>query len=306
MAGKAMITGLGDRTPAGYELTHLNEEEFADPVNFMGGMGFGRDIASQGKDRSVWGSAKTRAQAISNAAKRAADEGMEPIFTFVAQGPQSGDFSHHMQDIILNQLKQHRMDNKLADFIDRRMRENQTASGSTFAPKPNWVGVRSPDMAERMRQRADERVKLIKLMDAAAFRDAPGFADVGAARFASTDPSLMFDPSFSAGKSFSTINPRGEIVTNPLHPHPSYNTQISAGDTGHGYLGRFEYELPPEIQFKNYRENQIAERLRGKPLDKQTMSILKQAPTVVGTPEWVDMSSEYQDIMRRMYGRRRP
>lgn len=305
-AGKALITGLGDRTPAGYEVTSVNDRILKSPTDMRGGMGFGRDISSQGPDQAVWGSALSRAQAIANKAKAAANKGYEPVFTYVAQGPESGDFSHHMQDLILGQLDQARMDPKLAAFMDKRMREAQTGSGETFAPKPGWVGIQSPDMAKRIAERADERVKMIKLMDAAKFRDAPGFADVGASRFASTDPILMFDPSFSAGKSFMSMDPTGRIVKNPINPHPSYDTFIPAAPGSHGYLGRLEYELPPELHFKHYLENEIKPELRGKPLDKQTMSLLRQHPTVEATPEWVDMASEWQELMRRLYGTRRP
>lgn len=305
-AGKALITGLGDRTPAGYEVTSVNDRILSSPTNMFGGMGFGRDVSSLGPDKAVWGSALTRAQAIANKAKAAADRGYEPIFTYVAQGPESGDFSHHMQDLVLGQLDPRKMDPNLAAKIDKRMREVQTASGDTFAPKPEWVGVQSPDAAARMRARADERVKLIKEMDAAAYRGAPGFADIGASRFASTEPSLMFDPSFSAGRSFMSIDPTGRVITSPANPHPSYDTFIPAAPGGHGYLGRLEYELPPEVHFKNYLENEIKPELRGKPLDKQTMSLLRKHPTVEATPEWVDMASEWQDLMRRLYGSRRP
>lgn len=305
-AGKALITGLGDRTPAGYEVTGVNDRILNRPTDMRGGMGFGRDISSQGPDQAVWGSALSRAQAIANKAKAAANKGYEPVFTYVAQGPESGDFSHHMQDLILGQLDQSKMDPELAAFMDKRMREAQTGSGETFAPKPGWVGIQSPDMAKRIAERADERVKMIKLMDAAKFRDAPGFADVGASRFASTDPSLMFDPSFSAGKSFMSMDPTGRIVKNPVNPHPSYDTFIPAAPGSHGYLGRLEYELPPELHFKHYLENEIKPELRGKPLDKQTMSLLRQHPTVEATPEWVDTASEWQDLMRSLYGSRKP
>lgn len=306
-AGKAMITGLGDRTPAGYEVTSINDRILHMPTDMRGGRNFGLDVSSLGPDKAVWGSAMSRAQAIANKAKAAADKDYEPIFAYVAQGPQSGDFSHHMQDLILGQMNPSRMDPKLVGAIDKRMREAQTASGETFAPKPEWVGVQSPDAAARMKARADERVKLIKLMDAAAYRDAPGFADVGASRFASTDPGLLHDPAFSAGKSFMSIDPTGRVVTDPAHPHPSYDTFIPAAPgTGHGYLGRLEYELPPELHFKHYLENEIKPKLRGKPLNKQTMSLLRQHPTVMATPEWVDTASEWQDLMRGMYGSRKP
>ena len=304
-AGKALITGLGDRTPAGYELTHINDRQLFRPVNFMGGYGFGRDIASQGRDRAIWGSGLSRARAIANRGKAAADAGYEPIFTYVAQAPESADYSHHMQDILLGQLDPARMDPKKAEFVDKRMREATTGSGSVFEPKPNWVGIQSPYMAQRLAERGDERVKLTKLLDAAQFRDDPAFADIGAARFASTDPNLMYDPSFSAGKAFFTMNPKGEVVKDPLHPHPSYNTQISAAPGRHGYLGRLEYELPPEIHYQNYLENEIKPELRGKPFARQTMSLLKQTPTVIATPEWVDKASQWQDIMRGLYGSRR-
>ena len=98
----------------------------------------------------------------------------------------------------------------------------------------------------------------------------------------------------------------GEVVKEPSVSHPSYTTHIPAAPGGHGYMGRFEYELPPELHFKKYREEEIKPELRGKPLAQQTMSILKQVPTVEATPEWVDAASEWQDLMRSQYGKRSP
>jgi hypothetical protein len=306
LEGKALITGLGDRTPAGYELTGINERRLSSPVNMMGGPAFARDIASQGPDRSIWASELKRATDISNRAKAAEKRNLEPVFTYVAQGPEGGDFSHHMLDAILGQMDRYKMDPKLAEFLDNRMRTAQAGgTGETFAPKPEWVGVQSQDAASRMRARADERVKLIKLMDAAKFRDAPGFPDIGATRFAVTDPAHMYDPTLSAGRSFMSIDP-GKVVANPSVTHPSYNAHVPAAPGGHGYLGGFEYELPPELHFKKFREEEIKPELRGKPLNLQTMSILRGAPTVEATPEWVDSASEWQDLMRGMYGSRKP
>lgn len=305
--GKALVTGFGDRAAAGHWLTEVEGRKLKNPVNAMGGPGFMLDTAAQSPDFSIWASAEDPAGNILKRARKAEKQGYEPVFSYVAQAPEGMDYSHHMMDTVLGQLNRRKMDPELVKKFDQRMREKKTGSGDTFMPKPDWVGISSPDVATRMAQRADERVKAIKLMDAAAYRDAPGFANIGASRIANTDPRFMFDPTWSGGRMMAKINPNPDaLIKNPRVEHPSYSSHVPAAPGAPGYMGGFEYELPPQLYFKKFLEQDLPEHLRDKPFPQQTMSLYRTAPTVVATPEWVDTASEWQDLMRSLYGKRSP
>jgi hypothetical protein len=311
MAGKAMISGFGDKTPAGYVVTHLNDRKLSSPVNVLGGPAFARDQAAQ-IDEAYWGSNRSRASALANKGKEAVEKKYDPVFAYITQGPQSQDFSHQMTEMILGQLKKKDMDKKLVEQFDQLMREKEIKKGMPGIP--TWPGLTSPKLKQWLmesREGGAGRAKMAKLMDKSMYLKAPGFADVGAARFATTHPDIMNTPIFSSGHMFSRMDPEGRLITNPKVPHPSYDTLLASPKGKQGYIGGFEYELPPELHFHDYLsgaesgyQSGIRPDLVEKPFTQKTMSLMRETPTVIGTPKWVDMASEYQDIMRYLYGRR--
>jgi hypothetical protein len=313
MENKAMISGFGDRTPAGYVVTHLNDKELTRPVNVLGGPAFSRDLAAQ-IDKAYWGSNRSRAAALANKGKEAvANKYEDPIFAYIAQGPQSQDFSHQMTDMILGQLRPSKMDKGMVENFDKLMRETEIKKGMPGIP--TWPGLKSKGLRDWLltsKEGGAGRAKMAKLMDKSMYLKSPGFADVGVARYATTHPELLNTPIFSSGHMFSRMDPLGRLITNPKVPHPSYDTLLASPEGKQGYIGGFEYTLPPELHYYDYLSGQksgyqtgIRPDLVEKPFTQKTMSLMRETPTVIGTPRWVDMSSEYQDIMRGLYGRRR-
>lgn len=319
VSGSALITGMGDRTPAGYVTTHLNEEKLRRAIDNMGGPDFPRDEPAQ-LEGAYWGSNFNRARAIANKGVAAARERFEPLFMYVNQGPQSQDFSHMMTDAILGQMKPSHIDKTMASEFDRLMREVEIKKG--MAGISTWPGITNPKLRKWLiesKEGGAGRAKMAKLMDKGRYRDAPGFADVGVARWATTNPELMHTPNFSSGYMISRMDPQGRLITDPKIPHPSYDTLLAAPRGQQGYMGGFEYPIPPEIHFHDYFSGNsipsrfsnsepfvpaIKESNRDKPFEKQTMSLMREIPTVIASPKWVDMASEYQDVMRSLYGRR--
>lgn len=311
MAGKAMISGFGDKTPAGYVITHLNDKKLTNPVDVLGGPAFARDKAAQ-IDEAYWGSNRSRASALANKGKEAVANKYDPVFAYITQGPQSQDFSHQMTDMILGQLRKKDMDKKLVEQFDQLMREKEIKKGMPGIP--TWPGLTSPKLRQWLMESKEGgagRAKMAKLMDKSMYLKAPGFADVGAARFATTHPDIMNTPIFSSGHMFSRMDPLGTLITNPKVPHPSYDTLLASPKGKQGYIGGFEYELPPELHFHDYLsgsesgyQSGIRPDLVEKPFTQKTMSLMRETPTVIGTPKWVDMATEYQNIMRYLYGRR--
>jgi SAM-dependent methyltransferase len=311
MAGKAMISGFGDKTPAGYVVTHINDKPLSMPVDVLGGPAFARDKAAQ-VDKAYWGSNRSRAAALANKGKEAVANEFEPIFAYVAQGPQSQDYSHQMTDMILGQLEPGKMEKSKVENFDRLMREVETKRGMPGIP--TWPGLKSSELRDWLMNATEGgagRAKMAKLMDKSMYLKAPGFADVGAARYATTHPDIMNTPIFSSGHMFSRMDPEGRLITKPKVPHPSYDTLLASPKGKKGYIGGFEYTLPPELHYHDYLsgnpsgyQSGLRQDLVERPFSQKTMSLMRDIPTVIGTPKWVDMASEYQDIMRYLYGRR--
>ena len=318
VADEALISGFGDRTPAGYVVTHLNDEKLRRPVDMLGGPSFAQDKAAQ-LEHAYWGSNRSRASGLANKGIEAAEAGYTPTFMYVNQGPQSQDFSHMMTDMVLGQLNPSKMDPKLVEQFNHIMRNVEPQPG--LAPLASFPGIESPTL-RRWLMNASEggagRAKMAKVMDKTMFLRDPGFADIGAARFATTKPELMNTPIFSAGHMISKMDPEGKLILDPKVPHLSYDTLLAAPGGKPGYRGGLEYPLPPEIHYDDYLSGKPSTRagsnrplqqgiradLVDKPLSQKTMSLMRETPTVVATPKWVDMASEYQDIMRSLYGRR--
>lgn len=318
VAGEALISGLGDRTPAGYVVTHLNDRKLRNPVDMRGGPSFAQDEAAQ-IENAYWGSNRSRAAALANKGVKAANAGYTPTFMYVNQSPQSQDFSHMMTEMVLGQLDKSKMDPGLVEKFDYIMRSLEPAPG--LAPLVNFPGITSPRLRNWLMTSSEGgagRAKMAKVMDKSMFLKDPGFADIGAARFATTDPKLMNIPSFSAGHMISRMDPEGLLIKSPKVPHPSYDTLIASPGGRPGYRGGFEYPLPPEVHYDDYLSGRPSMReganaplqtgirsdLVDKPFAQKTMNLLRETPTVVATPKWVDMASEFQEIMRGLYGRR--
>jgi hypothetical protein len=102
------------------------------------------------------------------------------------------------------------------------------------------------------------RSTFAKLMNAAPYQ-ASGFPNVAEARFATIEPRLLDEPTFSAGLSFSRANPD---IVGPSG-HRTYNTGM-----GGTFEGGFGYSVPREVMYPDiFKALAQRQTKKGEPLE---------------------------------------
>lgn len=277
--GGKILPLLGDRTIAGTDLAQVNGFKFAEPVPMQGGHGFMAENADKG---AAWASGRSVANRLGNVVR--AEAGDAPVYgAYTAMGERSGDFSHHVSDTLSEMFKHSKVAKTPAKAFDAEM--SQIA--------PGWPGIRSPQLKEYMGSAPGAvRSYFAKLMDTAPYQKA-GFPSVAEARFATTDPRLLHEPTGASGLSISRMDPSGRTFQDPAGQHLTYDTNL-AGE----YVGGLPTSVPQEVMFPD-----IVKHLQGhidaSPSYKPRMDYLMARPPK-GTPlvqdanqQWVDGVSQY-------------
>jgi hypothetical protein len=236
LQGSVLIPAYGDRTAAGVALTHINERPLADPVRLEGGPDFMRAAAAQ-KEGSAWASGKGKVTTLAGRVRDAAKEGDPVNLVYSAMGARGGDFSTMMADAVLGQLPGAKVTNRTAQEFDAAMK----------AQRPDWPGLKSPDLRGRLRESAGLRKTFVDEMALGKWQDA-GFPDVGSTRAAISEPALLGQQTGASGYAISQLDPRGRVISNPAVPHTTYDTHLG----GLGYLGGLERSVPREIMFPDW------------------------------------------------------
>jgi len=297
LEGASLIPAIGDRTASGARLMAVNETPLAQPVELQGGHGFMYGPAARGPDRAVWASDAGVIKTLANKVREEANAGFDPYLSYVAMGSRSGDYSHHMTDALLGLLPSSKAKAATIKEFDNQMRTN---TANKWAPYADWPGLKSPNLQEYLYGGGPgkARTKVAELMGQSSFQGA-GMPDVGAARFAITDPSLLHAADYSAGRTIAKLDPSGRIIYSPAVPHKSYRHQLAA-DPEVGYVGGFEYDVPMRVINKEWIDDQISKKPQLADNDSQlAYSYRMSAPAVRMTPEVVDRLSTYMDLKRR-------
>jgi hypothetical protein len=248
LQGGNLLPLMGDRSGAGSMLHQVNGTPFQNPVEMQGGHGFMPANADTG---AAWASAKPMASGIANRVKKLGED--NPTYgMYTAMGERSIDFSHHMSDTLAEMLKGAKItrDNKAA--FDRAMRTDS----KDFKAVSDWPGVGSKKLREYLANSpGNTKSKFAKLMDSRTFQDA-GFPSVAEARFATTDPRLLHQPTGASGLAVAKMDPSGRIFEAP-DQHRTYESNVAGS-----YVGGLPTSVPKEIMYpkmikslENYRDN---------------------------------------------------
>ena len=296
LEGASMIPALGDRTIGDSLLTGVNGVKFKDPVSMQAGHSFMYGPASKGPDRAVWASDPGVITILSNKARAASEAGFDPYLNYVAMSSRSGDYSHHMADTLRQMLPQAKVPKDVIAEFDRQMREN---TANKWAAYGDWPGLKSKKLEEYLYSTGPgkARTKMAELMGQGQFQKA-GMPDVGAARFAITDPELLHAVDYSAGRSIARLDPMGRKITDPAVPHKTYLHQLAAHPE-EGYVGGFEHDIPFEVLNKEWID-QIRAR---DPAAAENPSQLAytyrlSAPRVDFKPQVVDRLSKFLEMKK--------
>ena len=297
LEGASLIPALGDRTMGGSLLRGVNDIEFKNPVNMQAGHSFMYGPAATGADRAIWASDPGVISILSNKAKAASEAGFDPYLSYVAMGSRSGDYSHHMTDTLLEMMKKSKVSkDTIADF-DKQMRTN---TANKWAAYEDWPGLKSKKVEEYLYSigPAKARTKMAELMGQGQFQKA-GMPDVGAARFAITDPELLHAADYSAGRTIGRLDPMGRKITSPVVEHKTYKHQLAA-HPDEGYVGGFEHDIPFEVMNKEFIDSVIAkDAAKAANPSQLAYTYRMNMPRVDFTPPVVDRLSGFLEKKKR-------
>ena len=293
--GTAFITALGDPSIGGVKLVGINGEPFTNPTVMQAGPAFTYGAAARGPDKAIWASDLSPVSGIANRGRAAYEAGFEPFLNYVKMGAQSPDYSHHVTDPILDILRRSKVSKASVAEFDRKMREGFTKDFPAFS---DWPGLSSKNLEGYLfgEGPGKSRTAMAKLMDTAEFKKA-GMPDVGAVRFAATDPDLLNVPGYTSGRMIARMDPTATAIREPAVPHKTYATQLSAHPEG-ADPARFMYDIPFGITHKDFVDKILAEKPKQKPSQLQ-YTFTRSVPTIFWTPENVDRVSRFMDLKQK-------
>ena len=246
------ISAFGDRSAAGVDIKGVGDKAHASPTRSLGGADFMRE-----RGTGLWANAAKPASELAETANSVLKAGGDPVMVYTAMGPQSGDFSTMMMESVLNDFDPSRIDPRMAQVFDERIRNAKKGI-------PSWEGLLAPNLRERLTDdmTGSQRWQLWQEMDKANYRDS-GLPDINMARRAITDPRLLNATPFDSGLTVGRMS--GGLLDNPEINHPTYSTQISGE-----YLGGLD-AIPGPILWRDFFE---ARRNSGAPVGSDQRSFM--------------------------------
>ena len=295
----------GDMTMAGKEITHVMGVKLSNPVRMRGGKDFPAEELSR-ELSLVWASDPS---VISSYAKQARkNPGLLGIYS--AMGARSGDFSHHVADVIVDMTKQAdwipekqiaRFDNEIRNFSVTKTNKKTKEKTTTF-PYKDFPGILSADVEAYLYSagKGGARKLVADTMEKGSYRE-KGFPDVSVIRTVVSDPEMAYrvnDPSAMMAPTGGRIVRFDEDPMTPIGGegnvpvfHKTYRQGISGED-----LGMLEMPVPRSLIFPEFFANRRAAE-KAMSSDRRSAEISNVLQTI--TPEIADDVSVYQDMFRR-------
>jgi hypothetical protein len=278
MQGGAIVPFVGDRSAAGQNLLGVGDVKFQTPVTLEGGYDFMRMQSPTG---SIWASDKGASQSLQNKIDEAAKAGGDVYGVYSAMGPESMNFNTMMSDALLEQMKAGKISKKNIAAFDREVR----------SLRPEWKGVMSPDSRAQLESNGALRHVFVDRMQLDEFQNA-GFPNIAYTRYAITDPLLLNEPMYSGGLAIGKMKPGAALITNPVSPHKTYDTQL-AGQ----YFGGFEQSLPKEILFPDWYK--MRREIKA-PESGDVRSFQLSKPIQPTNQEWLDNLMNYVETQKSL------
>jgi hypothetical protein len=279
MQGGAITPFSGDRSAAGQNLLGIGNTRFQTPVELQGGYDFMRMQSPTG---SVWASEQGAAQSLQNRINEAAKGNSGDIYgVYTAMGPESMNFNTMMSDALLEQMKAGKISKKNIAAFDREVR----------TLRPEWAGVMSPESRAQLETNGALRHAFVNRMQLDEFQNV-GFPNIAYTRYAITDPLLLNEPMYSGGLAIGKMKPEAALITNPISPHKTYDTQL-AGE----YFGGFEQSVPKEVLFPDWYKMR---RQIGAPTSGDVRSFQFAKPIQPTNQEWLDNLMNYMGTQKSL------
>ena len=272
MQNAAIFPFHGDRSAAGKNLLGIGDTNFETPVYLEGGYDFMRANAP---NREIWAADKGSAQGLQNRIDEAAKIGGGDVFgVYSAMGPDSMNFNTMMSDALLEQIRAGKISKKNIAAFDREV----------ASLRPEWKGVMNPESRAQLESNGALRHVFVDRMQLDDFQKV-GFPNIAYTRYGITDPLLLNEPMYSGGLAIGKMQPGSKIITNPMSPHKTYNTQLT-GD----YIGGFEQSVPKEVLYPDWYKKR---RIDNTPISGDVRSFQLSNPIQPTNQEWLDGVMQY-------------
>ena len=278
LKGKTLYFPTGDRTSNQRVIESVNGINLPSPVTTYGGPEY--------KDyQGSWASERTALRARENALKEAVAANEEPVLAYMPMGERSGDFSKHMAETY-------------GGMVDGQMSGQNTRTGlDSIIPekfrKAGYPGIASGEFSQWLAKLdGGKRAAFVKFLDSAGPQGL-GMPDVGAARFAVTNPDLVKSDALGVGYRFSVPDmEKGLLFTKE---HPSYGAKLERAPGTQSQTLGFEvpwwigarYTAASKVSKKGYALPKDIKSYMGNPRLKQTVD-----------DQWVEEVSTYGDMLR--------
>ena len=254
-------------------------------------------------DTAIWASGQAIInRLITRAREEAAATGKEVVGVTGTMSPKALDFNSFTPELLAEMtavtIARGGMKKKDMARFDELMR-TQVTKDKDFRPVEDWPGIDSPDLRDYI-VKAPSRVrkKFMRIMEKAEAQKA-GFPSSGKARVATTDEAQIYTPPGMFGGAIAKIDLDADAITDPLIPHPTYNTQMSGTN-----LGGLERDIPQAQFFPRLYKEREGTLVKGKPETEANKSatIRTQVPGQEITPEVVDtISASIEEMKKRGY-----
>lgn len=272
MQGGAIVPFSGDRSTAGKNLLGIGDIQFETPVYLEGGYDFMRANSPTG---SIWASEKGAARSLQNRINEASQLGGGDVYgIYTAMGPESMNFNTMMSDALLEQMRAGKISKKNIAAFDKEV----------HSLRPEWKGVMNPESRAQLESNGALRHAFVDRMQLDKFENA-GFPNIAYTRYAITDPLLLNEPMYSGGLAIGKMKPKADLITDPMTPHKTYDTQL-AGE----YFGSLEQSLPKQVLFPDWYKMR---REIGAPESGDIRSFQFAKPIQPTNQEWVDSVMQY-------------
>ena len=312
LEGKIAIPFYGDRSSLGEKITAVDEIKLETPVLTEGGRDYMRgDAGKIGENKrlpnnpetNIWASGQRIIARLKNRAlEEAKKTGKEVVGITGTMSPRALDFNNFTPELLAEMtavtITRGGMKKKDIKAFDALMKK-QVGEDKDFRPVKDWPGIDSPDLRDYI-AKAPSRVrkKFMRIMEKQPAQKA-GFPSAGKARVATTDRSQLDSPAGMFGGAIGEIDLEADIITDPLIPHSTYDTQMAGK-----YLGALERDVPQSQLFQDLYKEREGKMVRGQLESEANKStaIRTKVPGQEITPEIVDtISASIEEMKKRGY-----
>jgi len=247
LKGKVITPLVGDPTMAGKTIHSIDGVPLEVPLDTKGGHGYIRQTEGYANDGAL-------ATGIANRVKGLQKEfdTDQIIGTHTKMGAQSADFSHHIWGALARMLPNSpipkagvkELDNAIEAKIAAIPRTPAMIKNNEQYDWPKWAGVKDDNLEQRLALQPDAYRKAFINALSQKHGVIEGTPSVGAVRYATTDPELLFAPGGASGLSMTRLT--GEIRPGD---HPDFPRHlVGEGNFGLGGLLRQENMFPDIIE----------------------------------------------------------